>query len=424
MAARDYDLSGITLKTNAGSYANTAKGGMIIKLLRSNSNFNTTNPDACNAPNLLALVGAYDATEIANNIWPVKNIINNDWDIPTPEYFNGDSTYDTDPTNGSQRIWTFDDSIRKKTGPDNQGVSCNGIFSPICSRPASSDPNSQHSNPIKLDQIRISPTVVKACISKLDWSSSSGLSGEKDTVFIDDNRCNSTEKTWKTRVQWKDVEAANYEILLKESDLCANENNKPKGNVCHVYIENMNLSRSKIYIENSKNRPIVLHLETPSGAKRRDDQVGKYELKEESLLCGIDIFNRSLPPSTNNKSCNKKAELLVLASSEGDPTSDCKNNTKEGTLYIGGDVLPAAMINMPNGNIELNSSSTITKAVIWANGICTGSSQSLTLDTTTSDDKTSIISQAEQQWDWLEKRYGRTIVRGIRGTGFDTFSRW
>ena len=432
LAARSYDLSDLTLKTNAASKTNTAKGGMIIKLLGSNSSFDITNPDACSASNLLALVGANGATEIANNIWPVKNIINNDWDIPTPEYFNGDNTSDTDPSSGSQRIWSFNDTIKNDIDPDNQGISCNGVYSPICSRPASSDPNSQQNNPIETDQIRLIPTKVKKCINKINWSSSSGLTGEKNTVFINDKQCDSTQNKWKDRVEWRDVQASEYEIVLRDSDLCANESNEPQGNVCHVYIEHMNLSRSKIYIENSKKRPIVLHLEPPSGAERRNDLIGSYELKETSLLCGINPFNEDTSgrtnakeaPSTGDTACNRKAELLILASSEGNPTTDCKNNTKEGTLHIGGDVLPAAMINMPNGNIELNAGNTVTKAVIWANSICTGSNQSLNLDTTTSDNQTSIISQAEQQWDWPEKRYGRTIVRGIRGTGFDTFSRW
>lgn len=432
LAARNYDLSGLTLKTNTASNINVAKGGMIIKLLGSNSGFDTTNPDACNASNLLALVGAYSGTEIANNIWPVKNIINNDWDIPTPEYFNKDNTSDTYPNSSAQRVWSFDDSIKNDIDPDNQGISCNEVFSPICTRPASSDPNSQHTNPIKTDQIRVIPTVVRKCINRIDWSSTSGLSGEKGTVFSNDERCDSSQTQWKNRVKWRDVRASEYEILLRDRDLCINETNEPKGNVCHVYIEHMNLSRSKIYIENSTKRPIVLHLETPSGAERRNDLVGRYELKETSLLCGINPFSEDASGRANAKEaptsgiidCNRKAELLILASSEGNPATECKNNTKEGTLHIGANVLPAAIINMPNGNIELNTSSTLTKAVIWANSICTGSNQSLTLDTTTSDNQTSIISQAEQQWDWLEKRYGRTIVRGIRGTGFDTFSRW
>jgi hypothetical protein len=427
LAARDYDLSELTLQTG-GSNINTT-GGMILKLLRGNSSFDSTISDSCGASNLLALVGAPEATEIAKNIWPVKNISNNDWDIPTPEYFNGDNTTDTTQNNGAQRIWAFDDSLVGEPSDESYGINCNGSLSPVCSRPASNNPSSQHNIPISEDQVSAthteSSTVKQKCFNKRTWSNNNGKERLANTVFANQEKCNSIDNKWTERVEWRDTNVRSYKILLKDTDLCTLENNTLQGNVCHIYIEHINLKRSTLYIENSSERPIVLHLETPAGAARRSDLSGQYELSGSSLICGVNQINGSLPPSNGVTACNNKPELLILASSDGDPTTGCNGNSISGTFRFGGMALPAAMINMPNGNVELNAASTTTKAVIWANSICTGNGQRLTLDTTGSNNQTSIIVQAEQQWQWPEeKRYGRTIVRGIRGTGFDTFSRW
>ncbi len=431
LAARDYDLSELTLQTETSDI--NATGGMILKLLRSNSSFDSTITDSCGASNLLALVGAPEATEIVKNIWPVKNITNNKWDIPTPEYFKGDNTTDTTENNGAQRIWAFDDSLVGEPSDETYGINCNGSLSPVCSRPASNTPSSQHNIPISEDQVNTtqteSSTVKQECFNRKTWYNKNDKERLKDTVFPYQEKCNSNNTIWRTRVEWRDTETKinipSYRILLKDTDLCNIENTALQGNVCHIYIEHINLKRSTLYIENSSERPIVLHLEIPAGAARRSDLSGQYELSGSSLICGINQINGSIPPSNPVMACNNKPELLIVVSSDGDPTTSCNENSDSGTLRFGGRALPAAMINMPNGNVELNAASTTTKAVIWANSICTGNAQSLTLDTTGSDNQTAIINQAEQQWQWPEeKRYGRTIVRGIRGTGFDTFSRW
>ena len=424
LAARNFQLNDLIL-TNSGT---TAQGGMIINLLSSNSSFNTSDPDACSASNLLALVGASGSisSNIANHIWPVKNINNNNWDIPSTEYFNLDNTTDTPQSSSATRIWSFDDEITGNPLEGIHGIECGGTHSPVCSRPS----NNNSSNPptVPISNERITSTIInktvsgQECVNKKTWGNKGQYKiGE---VYTNSDQCNSQQQYWKNRVEWMNTAGSiaepTYTITLKESDLCSSTSGVPEGNVCHVFIEHLNLKRSRLFIENSKNRPIVLHLETPAGAARRSDLDGKYSLSGGSKLCGIDVSIYS-----NQTTCNLHSERLVIVSSEGDATRQCYNNSDAATLKFGGNNIPAAMINMPNGNVELNSTSTSTKAVIWANSICMGVNQRLSLSTNGSDGSTAIIKKAEEQWQWpLDKRYGRTVVRGIRGTGFDTFSRW
>ena len=62
--------------------------------------------------------------------------------------------------------------------------------------------------------------------------------------------------------------------------------------------------------------------------------------------------------------------------------------------------------------------------MIWARNICTASGG---FNLKTSDSGKSVVEQANTAWKWQEKRfpgYGLMVVRGIRGTGLDTFRRW
>ena len=180
-----------------------------------------------------------------------------------------------------------------------------------------------------------------------------------------------------------------------------------------------------------------MHLETPDGVERRSEIKSLettdyiYELTGNSQLCGINktsdnnqTQNNANLDIINTNNCNLYPERFIIASNQGDATKACYRNEKTATLRFGSSNIPAAMIDLPNGNIELNNSTSM-KAVLWASSICIGNGNQLALSTTSEDGKTAIVTRAEEQWQWAEeKRYGRTVARGIRGTGFDTFSRW
>ena len=432
LAGRNLELNGLTL-TDA---TNNGKGGLIMNLLTANSSFDASNSNSCSASNLLGLVNASNTnSSLANHIWPVKNINNNNWDIPATEYFNGDNTTDTKPGESATRIWAFNDDINGNPVNGNYGLKCGSSFSPICSRPTSNDPDSQHSIPIAQSQIETTyqdtNATGKQCVNKITWNNNAYKEGE---IYSDARRCDSQNYYWRIRVEWQTINTTvnqpTYTITLKESDLCASDSGSPQGNVCHIYIEQLKLKRSSILIENSNKRPIVLHLETPDGAERRSEIKSLentdyiYELTGNSQLCGINKQVNSSGNTTNGNNCNLHSERFIITSNQGNATKGCYVNEKTATLRFGNSNIPAAMIDIPNGNIELNNTTSM-KAVVWASSICIGNSNQLALSTTSADGKTAIVTKAEKQWQWAEeKRYGRTVARGIRGTGFDTFSRW
>ena len=119
LAGRNLELNGLTL-TDA---TNDGKGGLIMNLLTANSSFDASNSNSCSASNLLGLINSSNTnSSLANHIWPVKNINNNNW-IFLVEYFNGDNTTDTKPGESATRIWAFNDDINGN--PVTETMACN-----------------------------------------------------------------------------------------------------------------------------------------------------------------------------------------------------------------------------------------------------------------------------------------------------------
>ena len=103
-----------------------------------------------------------DLKSLADKIWPVANIGNNQWDLPTPTYFSGDGTIDEgiyEP--GIQRIWAFDDTMvmdSNNTSEQNYGMTCGDLetYSIVYARPTSNQPDKDelHEIPIPTRQIK------------------------------------------------------------------------------------------------------------------------------------------------------------------------------------------------------------------------------------------------------------------------------
>ena len=77
------------------------------------------------------------------------------------------------------------------------------------------------------------------------------------------------------------------EITIKSSDLCDTTSNE---DVCHVFVEHINLSTTRVFIQND-DRPVVIHMELPAtGGMRRSDLTNtyRYSFKEGSKFCGAD----------------------------------------------------------------------------------------------------------------------------------------
>jgi len=207
-------------------------------------------------------------------------------------------------------------------------------------------------------------------------------------------------------------------IRLSASELC-----KGTGDDCHVFVEHINLTSTRLLIETSANRPVVLHLEYPGTttvAPSEPGISGSINLGSGAQLCGVD---------SGSDACNGKPEQLIILSAAPKPSGlrSCgvSPSTDKYVLAFDGDSLPAASVHLLPGIVKTGSSSTSLNGLIWADGICADAG-TFDLITGTSGNST-VVRDLNEQWDWDNQNfpgYGQMVTRGIRGTGLDTFRRW
>ena len=85
-------------------------------------------------------------------------------------------------------------------------------------------------------------------------------------------------------------------IKIDSDDICTQKGNS---DVCHMYIEHINLTNTDVYIKNDT-RAIVLHLNLGKDVNRREDlkTVYGYKLGNGSKICGVNSLSGATP------SCN------------------------------------------------------------------------------------------------------------------------
>ena len=207
-------------------------------------------------------------------------------------------------------------------------------------------------------------------------------------------------------------------IRLSASELC-----QGTGDDCHVFVEHINLTSTRLLIETSANRPVVLHLEYPGTTTVDPSEpgiTGSINLGSGAQLCGV---------NAGSDTCNGKPEQLIILSAAPKPSAvrSCgvSPSTDRYVLAFDGDSLPAASVHLLPGIVKTGSSSTSLHGLIWADGICADAGP-FDLITGTSGDST-VVRDLNEQWDWESQNfpgYGQMVTRGIRGTGLDTFRRW
>ena len=210
----------------------------------------------------------------------------------------------------------------------------------------------------------------------------------------------------------------NTTIRLSTDELCQGE-----GEDCHMFVEHINLTNTRLLIETSANRPVVVHLEYPGTSTKtpKDPGItGSINLGSGAQLCGVE-------PGSNT--CNGRPEQLIILSGIAAPSGvrSCamKPESHQYILAFDGDSLPHATVHMVPGFVKAGSSRTSLNGLIWADGICTNAGP-FSLITETSGGS-SVVRDLNQQWKWESKNfpgYGQMVTRGVRGTGLDTFRRW
>ena len=184
---------------------------------------------------------------------------------------------------------------------------------------------------------------------------------------------------------------------------------------CHVYVEHINLQKnSRLLIENDS-RPVVLHMELPQGASPSPSGMsGGIQLGNNAQICGV---------NTGSDRCNNSPERFVITASSGDSPQNCQPSQQQ--LKIQGTSLPSAMVSLPRASVHLTGDTQL-RGMIWAHAFCANGYQ-LTLTTTEIGSNQHLSVQAGGLWEWKNSGFtgiGRTINRGILGTGIDTFRQW
>ena len=184
---------------------------------------------------------------------------------------------------------------------------------------------------------------------------------------------------------------------------------------CHVYIEHINLQKNSRLLIETDSRPVVLHMELPQGASPSPSGMsGGIQLGKNAQICGVNA-------GTNR--CNNRPERLVITASSGDSPENCQPSKQQ--LKMQGMSLPSAMVSLPRASVHLTGDTQL-RGMIWAHAFCANGYQ-LKLTTTDVSSNQHLSVKAGELWEWKNSGFtgiGRTINRGILGTGIDTFRQW
>lgn len=444
-----------------GTSINIAGGGLFSPIITPLAN-STTSDEVESLCSSATYSISSDVTQAV--VWPIVNPAGK-VELPSTDIYNKDKA--VDKISEKRRVWSFDDSDQDgmqlcgnqisvyctraendysykngqlvseitvasnatgsipdgeiKTWRENDGVYAIGTYQPSIN---ASTLNSS-------SNIEIDPK--KNSFIESDWTWEEVILNASDiTLFYFDEitglpyiaRCKHSnrrycepsdliEKPWEQKLErfrFEKISGITYShsLTIPESEICFNDSSKKS---CHIYLENLDLSETEVFIENDK-QPIVLHL-GDSGMTRREDIEGsyKYELRSGSQFCGTD---------TDSDTCNDKAHRFVItANSSSNPESCDASSLNDFT--ISGSSLPAAWISLTNNRVNLNNSS--IKGTIWADSVCNTGSSSLT----TTDGSKQYVESAAELWEWKSIGFygiGKRTIRGIRGSEYDIFRIW
>ena len=308
----------------------------------------------CNNSSLVQRLGGKQSNtaNLASRIWPVVN-----QKQPPATIFKTEGSKDTLPGQPSEtRVWRIDD---EKINPSGR---C--WWRVLCQRSGQANTYS-------------APAAIN---SQINWKYASG--------------------------QWQPTAT----IRLREKDICTNK----KGD-CHIYIDRINLNRSKLLIENGS-RPVVLHLLAPGpGQSNNQSESASITLGNNALICGVDA---------NSNTCNQRPERLIITTDATQAPNRCA--TQNQRINLSGNSLPAALVLMRQGTVSLQSDTRL-QGMIWSHSFCSNNNR-LSLDASTQlAGGSTLMQKASELWNWGSKGfagYGRKITRGIRGTGLDQFQRF
>ena len=309
----------------------------------------------CNSSSMIDRLGGKRGTSdnLASRIWPIVN-----QKQPPSSIFKTDGAKDRIPGQSSDlRVWKIDDTNLNPRG--------NCWWRVLCQRDSRA---SSYTRPSNIDSRR-----------------------------------------WWRRVnnRWQPTAT----IRLKEKDICTGS----KGD-CHIYVDQINLNRSQLLIENGS-RPVVVHLlgSAQGQTTGQASTTGTISLGANALICGVDV---------NSTTCNNKPERLIITTEATQAPVRC--NSTDHRLVLNGNSLPSAWVLMRKGTVALANNSELN-GVIWTHSFCSNNHRLVLNEGSRGLRSGSNFQKASILWDWSGKGfagYGRKTTRGIRGTGLDQFQRF
>ena len=392
----------------------------------------------CTANNLLNQLKGKSATN-NNRIWPVMD---RDKKSSLSLALFGDHTskgenIDYDPKkSGVERVWSFDDT----------GSGC-GAEDVVLTRAKNRTSESDIKAPrgVRVSSRSTGRTTLKECTGltpsdPVFWTATQvcrpySYRHYKSVCYTGRPTLSRGYQYWFSQesygdgwTAWIPTPQKEWTVRIHQRDICSGQSKAE----CHMYIEHMKLENTRVYIENDK-RAVVLHLELPPNDSKFKSGVstGRIELSGNSQLCGV---------NAGSSQCNNKPESFVISQTNGSESLDCDEKRLQGNgngnelqsiLSIAGNSLPAAWVSLRTGTFTLSGNANMN-GVVWANSFCS-QNNGLSLSTKRSDGgKGSVVQAADELWQWKANGVmeansaflGRTIARGIRGSGLDMFRRW
>ena len=368
--------------------------GNIFYLTNTPSNYLSTQyASSCSDSALLADVSSTNdelaGKSLDNQVWPIN--INTTRrgvsGMPPSNLFEKDRVNDTTRGSGGNtiRMWSFDDSAPAPDDRDGDGQ------------------NDVEENGITEILYPALPCGEAVCVRDADKTDTGDYGITTDTG---DFRTAAREGI--------NISPEDSTITLKTDVLCGQSNQFD----CHVYLDHINLNNTKLHIETTDTRSVVLHLDQPVAYPNDPKFSRAITLSGSAKLCSVN------PGSTN---CNGNPEQLVIMASGGSAPADACN-TKVRSLSFKDDNLPYALLYLPTGTIRPNNAT--LSGLAWASSICVvdENNEPATFTLNTSQSGIPIVQRANDNWGWLSRfnypGYGRMVTRAIRGTSLDTFERW
>ncbi len=379
-------ISGHNLRLNN---TNIDGPGYVFYLTKSPDNYSAGQYSASCFSSLLEDVGATNADlggpDSDNQIWPInidetKRGISG---LPPANLFEKDRINDTtsDSDGDTIRIWSFDDS--PPAPGDRDGDDLNDI------------------DPLTGEAILYPPLPCGEVICVRD----------ADQTNASDFRTLSEEGI--------NLAQTGGKIKLTKNILCNNSNNFD----CHVHLDHVRLSSTKLHFEPSESGAIVLHLDQPVSYPNNLNLTQAIHLSGSAELCA----------ATGNDCSTKPEQLVIMAASGEAPATDACYRTRQSVVFTG-ETLPYALLYLPTGIVRPNNA-TLT-GLVWASSICVvkdedalaNESNPPSFNLKTEQNGISVVQSANNHWGWTERfnypGYGRMVTRAIRGTSLDVFERW